>query len=141
MSAAHDDVLHGMTANAFTSVSLDPLLVAVCVDRGAGMHDFVVAAGGFAVSILAAEHEDLSRWFASPRRPHGQDQFDGVAHRLAATSGAPVLDGAAAWLDCRVHAVHDGGDHSIVVGAVAAVGVAADVQPLVWLDGAYGRLA
>src|SRR5687768_3706866 len=85
-----DGILHGMTANAFASVSLDPLLVLVCVDREAGMHGLLPAAQAFAVTILAAEQEELSAWFASSERPQGEGQFEGVAWDPAPASGSPI---------------------------------------------------
>jgi flavin reductase (DIM6/NTAB) family NADH-FMN oxidoreductase RutF len=136
-----DDVLHGMTANAFASVSLDPLLVLVCVDRAAGMHALLERSRSFAVTVLAAEQEELSVHFASPRRPRGHDQFDGVAFQPAPVSGAPVLSDGLAYVDCRVTQVHDAGDHSIFLGEVVDVGRCRGGEPLVWFRGRYHRLA
>jgi flavin reductase (DIM6/NTAB) family NADH-FMN oxidoreductase RutF len=108
---------HGMTANAVSSLSLDPLLVLVCVDRGATMAEVVTAGRVFALSVLAADQEQLSEHFADVGRGFGLEEFDGVATRAGVT-GAPLLEGAAAWLDCRVHDVLDGGDHVVVLGEV-----------------------
>jgi flavin reductase (DIM6/NTAB) family NADH-FMN oxidoreductase RutF len=141
IATCHGDILHGMTANAFASVSLDPLLVLVCVDREAGMHLLLPQTERFAVSILSADQEEQSVWFASPRRPTGTDQFDGVDWSPAPVTGCPVLAGSLAWVDCRVVAVHDGGDHTIFVGEVLATGVAEGEDPLVYWGSAYRRLA
>lgn len=135
-----DDVVHGMTANAFASVSLDPLLVLVCVDRTAGMHDLLPRSGRFAVTVLAADQADASIWFASPRRPAGTDQFDGVAWAPAPVTGCPIVAGGVAWFDCRLNATHPAGDHTIYVGEVLAVGEGPVDDPLVWFDGGYRAL-
>ncbi len=132
--------LHGMTANSFASLSLDPLLVLICVDRDARMHDLLHRTGTFAITVLAADQADASVWFASPRRPTGTDQFDGFDWRPAPVTGCPVLTGGLAWLDCRITATHDGGDHTIFVGEVLALGEGSGVEPLVWHAGTYRRL-
>lgn len=136
-----DDVLHGMTANAFASVSLDPLLVLICVDREAGMHGLLPDARGFAVTILAAEQEELSAWFASSQRPHGEGQFEGVAWDPSPVTASPVLCDGVAYMDCRVTDRHDAGDHSIFLGEVMDLGVLReDADPLLYYGGRYRRL-
>lgn len=135
-----DGILHGMTANAFCSVSLDPLLVLVCVDREAGLHGLLQRASGFAVTVLAAGQEDTSRWFASSRRPAGQDQFDAQRWRPAPHTGAPVLTDGLAYLDCRRFQSHEAGDHTICIGEVLDVGTLDGEDPLIWYQGAYGHL-
>lgn len=135
-------ILHGMTANAFASVSLDPLLVLVCVDRTAGMHELLPRARAFAVTVLAADQIELSVWFASRRRPSGQDQFSGIGWHPAPVTGCPVLSGGLAFVDCRLTTVHDGGDHSIFLGRVVELGgLRQDARPLIWYGGGYHRLA
>lgn len=126
----------GMTANSFASVSLDPLLVLVCLDRSAASHDCVVEGGAFAVSVLEAGAESVARRFSRGKR---EDRFEELAIRREVT-GSPILEGALAWLDCRVHAVHPGGDHSIVVGRVVGSG-ARTGEPLVFFRGRYRRIA
>lgn len=134
-------ILHGMTANAFASVSLDPLLVLVCVDRAAGMHELLQRAGAFAVTVLAADQIELSVWFATRRRPSGQEQFDGIGWRPAPVTGCPVLSEGLAFVDCHLTAVHDGGDHSIFLGKVVDLGsLKQGVEPLIWYQGGYHRL-
>jgi flavin reductase (DIM6/NTAB) family NADH-FMN oxidoreductase RutF len=126
----------GLTASAVTALSLDPPLVLACVDRAADTHDCIERAGAFAVSILGDEDEPVARRFAeSP----GGAKFEGVAYREEVT-GAPVLVGALGWMDCRVWATYDGGDHSIFVGEVVA-GFAGSGYPLVYFRGEYGRIA
>jgi len=91
-----------MTANAFSSVSLDPPLVLVCVIYPSEGANHIPSNGCFAVNILAADQEPISRYFASRDRPRGQDAFGEVAHRIG-KSGSPILDGAAGYLDCKLH--------------------------------------
>lgn len=110
---------HAMTASAFTSVSLEPLLVLVCVDKEARFRDAVVEAGTWAVSILSADGRRAADWFATKGRPL-VGQLDRYPHHRGVT-GAPLLDGALAWVECRTEAVYDGGDHDVVLGAVVAV--------------------
>ncbi len=141
MTTVRDGDPHGMTANAVTSVSLDPLLVLVCVARGNHMADEIVASRVFALSILGAEQRSTSDHFANPARPAGAAGFADIPHRSEIT-GAPVLDDALAWLDCEVWDIHDGGDHLIVVGRVAALGDVRGIDPLVYYgSGGYTRLA
>jgi flavin reductase (DIM6/NTAB) family NADH-FMN oxidoreductase RutF len=111
---------HAMTVSAFTSVSLEPPLVLFCAEKIARFHDAVLAAGSWAVSILAEDAEKTARWLATRGRPL-DGQLDGVAHHPGPVTGAPLLDGALATLECRTAAVHDGGDHSIIVGRVVSV--------------------
>jgi flavin reductase (DIM6/NTAB) family NADH-FMN oxidoreductase RutF len=133
---------HAMTVSAFTSVSLDPPLVLFCAEKIARFHDAVLAEGTWAVSVLAEDNEKTARWLATRGRPL-DGQLDGVAHHPGPVTGAPVLDDALAVLECRTTAVHDAGDHSIVVGqVVAAVGPSdpGERGPLVHYSGAYRRL-
>lgn len=108
----------GLTVNSFTSVSLDPPLVLVCIDCRAQSHAALVESGGFAVSILAASQADVARRFAA--RP-SEGRFDGVPWH-AAPSGNPVLSGAVAWIDCEIHKLVAAGDHTILLGRATAAG-------------------
>jgi flavin reductase (DIM6/NTAB) family NADH-FMN oxidoreductase RutF len=131
---------HAMTASAFTSVSLDPVLVLVCVDKEARFRDAVLESGTWGVSVLAVADRRAAEWFAMKGRPL-IGQLDRYPHHRDVT-GAALLDSAVAWLECRTHAVYDGGDHDIVVGlVVSAVEVDRDGVPLVYHRGRYGRLA
>jgi flavin reductase (DIM6/NTAB) family NADH-FMN oxidoreductase RutF len=132
---------HGMTANAFASVSLDPLLVLVCVVKDAMMHKVLDEVGRFAVSVLAGDQEDLARYFSDPGRPAGMAQFLPVAWHPGPDTGAPLLDGALAYLECDVEAAYDGGDHTVFLGRVRWVERArADGSPLLYFGGRYRRL-
>ena len=126
----------GLTANAITSVSLEPPLVLVCVERTADTHDVIAAAESFAISVLRESGEALARRFATY---DAAVKFDGVAYRSEVT-GAPILEGALAWVDCRLWASYDGGDHTIFVGLVVGGG-AEEGSPLLYFRGGYGRLA
>ncbi|MFD1152537.1 flavin reductase family protein [Saccharothrix hoggarensis] len=129
---------HGMTANSFTSVSLEPPLVLCCVSRVARMHSAIVEAGSYAVSVLGADQRDVARHFADWRRPGGLAQFDAVDWTPGPRTGAPLLGGALAWLECALDSVHVGGDHSIFVGRVlASSGTGGD--PLLFYGGDYLR--
>ena len=123
----------GLTVNSFTSVSLDPPLVLVCISHGASSHDSIIGARGFTVSVLSAAQAEVAQRFAT--RP-SEGRFAGVEWR-AAPSGHPVIEGAAAWLDCAIHEVIPAGDHSILLGRTTAWG--AGVEPaLVFHRGVMG---
>ena len=130
---------YGMTANAFSSVSLDPPLVLVCVISGTRGAETIERNAAFAVNILCADQEPISRYFASRDRPGGRAGFAQVPHMTAVT-GSPVLLGAGGFLDCRVVDSHEAGDHVIFIGEVVALGVDPDVQPLLFHHGRYRML-
>ena len=140
VSATLDGVPHIMTVSAFTSVSLDPLLVLFCAEKIARFHDAVLAAGSWAVSMLDEDSEKISRWLSTRGRPLA-GQLDGVSHHPGPLTGEPILDRALSALECRTTAVHDGGDHSIVVGEVIGVtGPRSPGRPLLYYAGRYRRL-
>ncbi|HEX6354683.1 flavin reductase family protein [Actinophytocola sp.] len=109
---------HGMTANAFSSVSLDPPMVLCCIARTAQMHEAILRSRHFGVNVLSAEQEGVARYFASRGRPRGLAQFDEVEWSPGRRSGAPLLAGSLAWLECELAEVYHGGDHSIFLGKV-----------------------
>ena len=126
---------YGMTVSAFSSLSLDPPLVLVCIGDDATIAAAVAAAGHFAVSVLAETQAALARRFAEP----DADRFDGAAvsrglHELA------LLDGAIATLQCAIVARHRGGDHTVVVGEILAATALDDGRPLIYQRGEYRRL-
>ncbi len=124
----------GLTVNAFTSVSLEPPMVLVCVDRSSNTHGCIEAAGEFSVSVLSAGQPDLAVRFAQKR----EDKFDGVPYREGA-DGLPLVDGASAWVEARVEAAFDGGDHTIFLAHVLRA-EQADEPPLVFHRGSYARV-
>jgi flavin reductase len=130
---------YGMTANAFSSVSLDPPLVLICVRKESEGNEAIQQNGVFAVNILGIDHEPVSRFFASRHRPRGHAAFQEIAHRRGVT-GSPILDGVAAHLDCRLVASHEAGDHVIFIGEVVGMEVDPAVTPLLFHHGQYRRL-
>jgi flavin reductase (DIM6/NTAB) family NADH-FMN oxidoreductase RutF len=126
----------GMTTNALCSLSLDPLLVVVCFDNTARTLPVVRHSGRFAINVLQAGQDALSGQFAS-KLPLDR-KFDAVDYRLE--QGVPVLDEALAWLVCDVRETLPGGDHTIGVGAVVAMGHG-EGHPLVWYRGSYTTVA
>lgn len=138
------DVDHAMTANSFTTVSLDPLLVLVCAERETRFLDAVLQAGDWAVSVLDAASQEAAVWFATKGRPLA-GQLDRVAYTRGPATGAALLDTALSVFECRTSATYDGGDHVIVVGEVLAADIpdqqrAGTVGPLVYYRGQYTSL-
>jgi flavin reductase (DIM6/NTAB) family NADH-FMN oxidoreductase RutF len=125
----------GLTVNSFCSVSLRPPLVLICVETDADSHDCIRDAGIFAVNVLGEDRgESLSRRFSSWGI---EDKLEGIAY-LEESTGAPVLEQALAWVDCRVTAEFPGGDHTIFLGEVVAAD-AREGTPLLYYRGGYGR--
>jgi flavin reductase (DIM6/NTAB) family NADH-FMN oxidoreductase RutF len=132
---------HAMTANAFTSVSLDPMLVLTCVETEARFHDAILAAGEWAVSILDETSRGVSEWLATRGRPL-PGQLDRVPFHRGPVTGAALIDGALGWMEVRTTAVHPGGDHSIVVGEVVGLELGEGrTDPLLYFRSAYHKLA
>jgi flavin reductase (DIM6/NTAB) family NADH-FMN oxidoreductase RutF len=138
-SARGDDVA-GTTVAAFLSLSLNPPLVLVCFDESSATRRIIEASRVFAANVLSASQQALSEHFA---RPHGEgepSQFETIPFRRDVT-GAPILDGCHAFTDCRVVAVHEGGDHRIYIGRVESLGFDETApQPLLFHDGRYRTL-
>lgn len=122
----------GLTVSSFTSVSLDPPLVLVCIDRSSDTHDRITEASGFGVSVLATGQAGVASRFAVDP---SEGRFDRISWRLG-VSGYPVIDGAAAWLQCDLYEVLPGGDHSIILGEVRATSVSRE-PPMVYHEGAF----
>lgn len=130
----HTGTPHGITVNSFTSVSLAPPLVLICIDYRAAILTPMMEARHYGLSILRADQMDLSSRFAT--RP--DDRFEGVSWR-AGTSGVPLIDGALAQIECAVRQTLDGGDHTIFLSEV----IAAEVQegtPLLYFNSAYRNI-
>lgn len=137
VSTRADGMLHAMTANAFCSVSLEPPQVLVCVAHTARFHAAITESGMWTVSILGADQAALADRYATPGRDLA-GQFDGVDHVVGPQSGAALLTGARAWLECRTAQAVVAGDHTIVVGDVLGHDVNALPQPpLTYHRGGY----
>lgn len=135
------DSPHGMTANSFTSVSLDPPLVLVCVDRRAQMHERIRASGGFGVSVLSDTQEHAARHFADRRRPPGAAQLDAVDWRPGRLTGAPLVDDALARFECELWRSYDGGDHTIFVARLLSVELSVEGDALLFHRGRFRAAA
>lgn len=125
----------GVTVNSVTSVSLDPPLILFCLDRAAKSHAAFAASGCFALSVLAENQQHLSRGFAASPERH----WDEIEPEVQA-SGAPIIKGALAWIDCKTEAIHRVGDHDILIGRVVALGHARQGRPLLYWRGRYRHL-
>jgi len=132
-TVAADGNLHGLTATAFTSLSMDPPLCLVCIDKKTGSHGPLTESKKFAVNILNDGQEDVSNTFAFGKG----DRFAEVKHEKGPATGCPVFPEALAWMDCEVSDILSGGDHDIFVGTIKGVHVS-DGSPLAFFGGAYG---
>jgi flavin reductase (DIM6/NTAB) family NADH-FMN oxidoreductase RutF len=126
--------MRGITVSAFSSLSLEPPLVLVCIDKRASLHDDLKECGHFAVNFLAEDQESVSRRFASK----DGDRFNGIRCRPGQTC-APLIEGALGFVECRVVNAYAGGDHTIFVGQVEASG-GQDGKPLLYFRGDYSNL-
>jgi flavin reductase (DIM6/NTAB) family NADH-FMN oxidoreductase RutF len=129
-----DGRLHGITVSAFSSLSLDPPLVLICIDKGASLHQQLEPGGFFAVNLLAEDQEAISRRFAS----RDSDRFSGVEFTEGVT-GPPLIKGSLACIECRVVDALPGGDHTIFVGEVVSTQVK-EGAPLLYFRGKYCKL-
>lgn len=126
----------GLAIGSFTSVSLDPPLVSICPAKTSSTWPQIAQSGVFCVNVLSAAQEALCRLFASP----GEDRFKAIDWS-SSPLGSPVLADVAAWIDCRIEAIHDAGDHEIVVGRVAGLDGSSHRTPLIFHHGSYGSFA
>lgn len=123
----------GMAIGSFTSVSLDPPLVAFLPTKDSTTYQQIAAAGSFCVNVMGHSQLEVCGVMASRR----DDKFEGVSWRPGPT-GSPIIEGSVAYIDCEIHAIHDGGDHDIVVGRVVELDVMDDAAPLLFFKGGYG---
>jgi flavin reductase len=131
---------HGMTANSFTSVSLDPPLLLVCVGRDAVMHNRLLSTRHFGVSVLAADQEDVARHFANRRRTLGSPEFEAVEWTPGRITGAPLISGALAYFECALWKSYDGGDHTIFVGRLLSCEEAPQRGAVLFMHGRFQHL-
>jgi flavin reductase (DIM6/NTAB) family NADH-FMN oxidoreductase RutF len=140
VTSQYEQQHNGMTASSFTSISLDPPLVLVCLHKEAETSQIIQQSHVLGISILGADHANLSSQFAGyTELPPGADKFHDVP-TFTARTGSPLLQPAIAWLDCEVYGIHDGATHHIVIGQVVATGRMDDpIYPLVYHNRAYRR--
>lgn len=138
VTASHDGVPHGCTANSFTSLSLEPPLVLVCLRRGSRLLDIIARSGAFAVNVLHEEQLHLAERFADASRAVGEAEFAGVDWQ-ASPLGSPLLGKAIAQIDCELRSVADGGDHVVCIGRIQALASRAG-KPLLFSDGSFARV-
>lgn len=136
VTACSDAGPAGMTTNAVTSVSLDPLLMLVCFDRSSRTLPVVEESGRYAINLLAADQAEIAAAFASKRV--GREKFEGITHDVA--HGVPVIDDALGWLVCELRELVPAGDHVIGIGEVSEMD-AREGDPLVFHRGRYVRLS
>ena len=131
-----DGSVHGMAANGINSVSLDPLLVLVCVGHNRNSYPLIKEAGRFAINILSQEQQEIASYYAGPAEARNAD-FD-VAF-IYTDSGAAFIDGSIASMDCRTVHEHVEGDHTVFIGAVERIDVN-DGEALAYSQGKFGRV-
>ncbi len=130
-----DGEVHGMTANAFCSVSLDPVLVLVCVDQRARTHAHLHARKRFGINILRSDQQAVSEYYARSTESHQHAEEAGASFERTA-HGTPVLRGGLAYLECRLHSTQQAGDHTIFIAEVEDV-VVREGEPLLFFRGQY----
>jgi len=123
---------HGMTANSFSSVSLDPPMLLVCVSKKARSLEVISQSGQFGVSVLAADQQSVSNHFA------GKPELEKVV--FASLGGVPTIKGAIAQFGCRLDSIHDAGDHAILLGEISDYAYC-EGRPLLYQDGGYRELS
>lgn len=129
-----EDDVHGMTANAFMSVSLDPYLIAVSIGEHAHMHEKIKNSGVFAVSILSEEQQDMSKYFAGQTKDQQHVEFDWF-------NDLPVIPHSLAHMTCRIYDAHKAGDHTLFIGEVEDLFVKEEGDPLAFFNGGYRLMA
>ncbi len=134
-----DGEVHGMTANAFTSVSLDPVLVLVCVDSQTKTHAHLHARKRFGINVLGEDQRAISEYYARPDRTHDRAEAEAGARFDRTVQGTPVLHGALAYLECRLHSAQDAGDHTIFIAEVEDVQVR-EGDALLYFRGKYRKV-
>lgn len=134
-----DGEVHGMTANAFASVSLDPPLALVCVDHTTRTHDHLHRKKRFGVNVLSEDQRAISEYYARPERTHDRAEAEAGARFDRTHYGTPMLHGALAYLECRLHSAQEAGDHSIFIAEVEDV-VVREGDPLLFFRGKYRKV-
>jgi flavin reductase (DIM6/NTAB) family NADH-FMN oxidoreductase RutF len=133
VTTVYNNEYYGLTVNSFTSLSLDPPLVLIAIDKRLTSHEAIDRSGVYAVNILPSDMKDLAVKFVTAPR---EERFKGLKIRTAKT-GSPIIDGVIAYLDCRVVAKYPGGDHTIFIGEVVDGQVISNKPPLVYYNRGY----
>jgi flavin reductase (DIM6/NTAB) family NADH-FMN oxidoreductase RutF len=134
-----DGEVHGMTANAFASVSLDPMLVLVCVDHTTRTHAHLHAKKRFGINVLCEEQRAISEYYARPERTHEHAEQEAGARFERTRHGTPMLQGSLAYLECRLHSAQVAGDHTIFIAEVEDV-LVREGEPLLFFRGKYRKV-
>jgi flavin reductase (DIM6/NTAB) family NADH-FMN oxidoreductase RutF len=134
-----DGEVHGMTANAFASVSLDPMLVLVCVDHTTRTHAHLHAKKRFGINVLSEDQRVISEYYARPERDHEHAEEEAGARFERTRHGTPMLQGSLAYLECRLHSAEEAGDHTIFIAEVEDV-VVQEGEPLLFFRGKYRKV-
>jgi flavin reductase (DIM6/NTAB) family NADH-FMN oxidoreductase RutF len=134
-----DGEVHGMTANAVASVSLDPLLVLVCIDHKTHTHSHLHAKKRFGINVLSESQRAISEYYARPNRTYEKAAEEAGARFERTSHGTPILQGALTYLECCLHSVHEAGDHSIFISEVEDV-VLRNGDPLLFFRGVYYKI-
>jgi len=134
-----DGEVHGMTANAFTSVSLDPMLVLVCVDHSTRTHAHLHSKKRFGINVLGEDHKAISEYYARQERSHEHAEVEAGARFDRTGHGTPMLHGALAYLECRLQTAEEAGDHTIFIAEVEDV-VLREGDPLLFFRGKYRKV-
>jgi flavin reductase (DIM6/NTAB) family NADH-FMN oxidoreductase RutF len=134
-----DGEVHGMTANAFASVSLDPMLVLVCVDHSTRTHGHLHEKKRFGINVLREDQRAISEYYARPDRTHEHAETEAGARFERTLQGTPMLCGALAYLECRLHSSQDAGDHTVFIAEVEDV-VVQTGEPLLFFRGKYWKV-
>ncbi|GIV95820.1 MAG: flavin reductase [Herpetosiphonaceae bacterium] len=134
VTTRYQDRLYGITVSSFCSLSLEPRLVLICIEKTTPSHQGISGAGFFAVNILARDQEAISRRFAAPLT----NKFDGMSYHFGQT-GAPILEGCLANIECRITEALPGGDHTIFVGEVLTATIH-EGEPLLYYRSSYHHL-
>lgn len=138
VTTRHDNLVYGITVSSFSSLSIDPLLIIVCLANSNRLPGMIEQSGHFAVSILADDQEDISAYFATSKR-EPVEAFSEVG-TIELHTGSPIISGAIAHLDCKVHALLPGGDHTIAVGHVVGAAFDPDRRPLLYYRRGYRKI-
>ncbi|WP_158255728.1 flavin reductase family protein [Amycolatopsis sp. BJA-103] len=137
LSTVVDGQPHGMTVNAFTSVSVDPLMILVSVNHDSRTYRHISSSAVFAVTMLSAGQEGVARAFADPKRPSGARSFVDIPWRAAPYTGCPILPEGVGYFDCVLDRIHPVGDHAVLIGAVRAFDVLTGRPPLLFLHSEF----